>query len=149
LDRQAHREASLRGLLGLARLGNAVLIFPQGTHTHLAEEQGNPPTVRFKTGVAHLAAALDATVVPFGLAGSEVAMPAVLDDFHGTVIAGVPVAITRTPLAIAFGAPVKRGDDEAPQAFAERLEAVCYQLAREAQAAHESARAAWQSARRR
>src|SRR5260370_24303561 len=58
LDRVAHREASLRRLASLASGGNAVLIFPQGTHVRPRDERGDPPAVRFKTGGAHLAEAL-------------------------------------------------------------------------------------------
>src|SRR5438067_1947706 len=78
----------------------AVLIFPQGTHARPADERGEVPAVRFKTGFVHVAQALDAPVVPFGLAGTEEAMPPFLDDFHGPVIAGVPLALKRTTLAI-------------------------------------------------
>jgi hypothetical protein len=60
-------------------------------------------------------------------------MPAFLKDFHGSVIAGVPVAFKRGPLAIAFGAPLVLGVDEEPSAFAARLEATCYELTRAAE----------------
>ncbi|HEY3063933.1 MAG TPA: AMP-binding protein [Chloroflexota bacterium] len=129
LDRLRNREASLRRLADLARQGNAVLIFPQGTHARPSEERGDPPAVRFKTGVAHVAEALDAPVVPFGLAGTELAMPPFLDDFHGPIVAGVPVAIKRTTLAIAFGAPMRPEVNETAQDFTERLEKVSYELA--------------------
>ena len=135
LDRLAHREDSLRRLADLARGGgNAVLIFPQGTHARSADERGDPPAVRFKTGVAHIARALDAPVVPFGLAGTEAAMPPFLDDFHGLVVGGVPVALHRTPLVIEFGAPTRQAADESTQQFTERLEKVSYALAAEADA---------------
>lgn len=132
LDRLAHREASLRQLTELASGGSAVLIFPQGTHARPADERGDPPAVRFKTGVGHVAEALDAPVVPFGLAGTEAAMPPFLDDFHGVVIGGVPVSLRRTALAIAFGAPQRQGPNESAQEFAERLERLSYALAAEA-----------------
>jgi long-chain acyl-CoA synthetase len=132
LDRIAHREASLRRLASLARGGNAVLIFPQGQHARPADEHGDPPAVRFRTGVAHVAEALDAPVVPFGLAGTEEAMPPFLDDFHGPVVGGVPVSLNRTPLAIAFGPPQRQAPDESAQEFAERLEKISYALAAEA-----------------
>jgi long-chain acyl-CoA synthetase len=135
LDRLGKREASLRQLADLARLGNAVLIFPQGQHARPADERGQPPAVRFKTGVAHVAEALDAVVVPFGLAGTEVAMPAFLDGFRGPVIGGVPVAIKRTTLAIAFGPPERPEADETAQQFTERLERISYALAAQADAA--------------
>jgi long-chain acyl-CoA synthetase len=132
LDRVAHREASLRRLAELAAGGNAVLIFPQGTHAHPADERGEPPAVRFKTGVAHVAEALNAPVVPFGLAGTEEAMPPFLDDFHGLVLGGVPVSLKRTVLAIAFGPPQRQAKDESAQQFTERLERLSYALAAEA-----------------
>jgi long-chain acyl-CoA synthetase len=134
LDRLGQREGSLRRLAELARLGNAVLIFPQGTHARAADERGDPPAVRFRSGVAHLAEALAAPVVPFGLAGTDTAMPAFLDDFKGPVIGGVPVAIKRTPLAIAFGPPQHAKSDETPQQFTERLEGISYTLAARADA---------------
>jgi long-chain acyl-CoA synthetase len=140
LDRVAHREASLRRLAELASGGNAVLIFPQGTHARPADERGDPPAVRFKTGVAHIAEALDAPVVPFGLAGTEEAMPPFLDDFHGLVVGGVPVSIKRTVLAIAFGAPQRQAEGESAQQFAERLERLSYALAAEADRVRSDAR---------
>jgi 1-acyl-sn-glycerol-3-phosphate acyltransferase len=83
--------------------------------------------------VAHLAAALECPVVPFGLAGTERLMPAFLEEFHGRVIAGVPVAFTRGPLAIAFGPPLEVRPGEEPADFARRLEDVCYALTRQAE----------------
>jgi long-chain acyl-CoA synthetase len=135
LDRLAHRQASLRRLARLARGKNAVLIFPQGTHARPADERGEPPAVRFKTGVAHVGEALGGPVIPFGLAGTEVAMPPFLDDFKGRIIAGVPVALKRTPLAIAFGPPQRQAEQESSQQFAERLEKLSYALAAQADAA--------------
>ena len=135
LDRLAHREASLRRLASLARRGNAVLIFPQGTHARPADERGDPPAVRFKTGVAHVAEALGAPVVPFGLAGTEEAMPPFVEDVTGPVIGGVPVSLKRTPLAIVFGPPQRQAPDESAQQFAERLEQLSFGLAAQADAA--------------
>jgi 1-acyl-sn-glycerol-3-phosphate acyltransferase len=135
LDRVAHREASLRRLASLARGGNAVLMFPQGTHARPVDERGDPPAARFKTGVAHVAEALDAPVVPFGIAGTEEAMPPFLDDFHGLVIGGVPVSLKRRVLAIAFGPPQRQLEGESAQQFAERLERLSYDLAAQADAA--------------
>jgi len=132
LDRLAHREASLRRLAELARGGNSVLIFPQGTHARPADERGDPPAVRFKSGVAHVAEALEAPVVPFGLAGTEEAMPPFLDDFHGPMIGGVPVSLRRRVLAIAFGPPQSQSADESAQQFVERLEKLSYELAAQA-----------------
>lgn len=139
LARGERRAASLDGLVDLARAGNAVLIFPQGQHTRPEEDLSDHSGVHFKPGVAYVAAALDATVVPFGLAGSEEAMPAFLDQYHGRVIAGVPVSLAHVPLAIAFGKPTRRADDESPRAFAVRLEGQCYALARQAQLARDAA----------
>jgi long-chain acyl-CoA synthetase len=135
LERVAEREASLRRLAALASGGNAVLIFPQGTHAKPSDERGDPPGVRFKTGVAHIAEALDAPVIPFGLAGTEQAMPPFVEDFHGLVIGGVPVSLKRTALAIAFGPPQRQAAVETVQQFTERLERLSYALAAEADAA--------------
>ncbi|HEX8967227.1 MAG TPA: AMP-binding protein [Chloroflexota bacterium] len=135
LDRIAHRGASLRRLAMLARGGNAVLIFPQGIHARPADERGNPPAVRFKTGVAHVADALGAPVVPFGVAGTEVVVPAFRDGFQGLVIGGVPIALRRAVLAIAFGPPQRPARDETPQQFVERLERLSFELAARADAA--------------
>jgi 1-acyl-sn-glycerol-3-phosphate acyltransferase len=135
LDRLANRESSLRRLASLARRGNAVLIFPQGTHTRRTDERGDPPASRFKTGVAHVAEALGAPVVPFGLGGTEEAMPPFVNEFKGLVIGGVPVALRRKALAIAFGPPQEQAPDESPQQFAERLERLSYALAAQADAA--------------
>ena len=134
LDRIAHREASLRRLAELSSGSNAVLIFPQGAHAHPADERGDPPAVRFKTGVAHVAEALDSPVVPFGLAGTEEAMPPFLDDFHGVIVGGVPVSLKRTVLAIAFGPPQRPAPGETAQEFTQRLERLSYALAAEADA---------------
>ena len=129
LEQTRERDASLRALVRLGEAGNAVLIFPQGTHSRLEQEHANDPAVRFRPGVAHLAAALDAAVVPFGLAGTEQVMPAFLEEFKGPVIAGVPVSLRRRPLAIAFGQPLTLEPGEEPHAFARRLQDVCYALA--------------------
>ena len=139
LDREGHREASLRRLVHLAQQGNAILIFPQGTHARPAEECGDDPRVQFRPGVAHLANALGCTVVPFGLAGTERLMPAFLEQFQGHVIAGVPVKFTRGPLTIAFGQPLTMRTDEDPADFARRLQAVCYELTRSAERVLEEA----------
>jgi long-chain acyl-CoA synthetase len=128
LQQTQERDASLRGLVRLAQAGNAVLIFPQGTHARREQERQQDPSVAFRPGVAHLARALDAAVVPFGLAGTEQVMPAFLEDFHGPVVAGVPVSLKRLPLAIAFGPPLTPGPDEDAHAFAARLQAACYAL---------------------
>ncbi|HLH74570.1 MAG TPA: AMP-binding protein, partial [Chloroflexota bacterium] len=130
------RAASLRGLAQLAALGNAVLIFPQGKHTPASLEQAGDPSARFRSGVAQLASALDAVVVPFGLAGTDrLVPPAPPKGFKGPVIAGIPVTINCGPLAIAFGMPLRREVGEEPRAFTERLEQICFTLARQAEEA--------------
>jgi 1-acyl-sn-glycerol-3-phosphate acyltransferase len=113
--------------------GSSILIFPQGTHTSREAELADDPSIRFRTGVAHLAEALESPVVPFGLAGPERMMPPVADAFHGVKIGGVPVSIRPGPLAIAFGAPLRLEPGEPAGAFAARLQAVCYALARQAE----------------
>jgi long-chain acyl-CoA synthetase len=135
LNQQGQRDASLRGLARLAEEGNAILIFPQGTHSTPEQEHADDPAVRFRPGVAHLAEALDAAVVPFGLAGTEQLIPPDVSHFEGRVIAGIPVALRRGPLAIAFGAPLMLQPDESPHAFAARLQAVSYALTRQAEQA--------------
>jgi long-chain acyl-CoA synthetase len=135
LNQKGEREASLRGLARLAQEGNSILIFPSGTHGTPAQERADDPAVRFRPGVAYLAEALGAAVVPFGLAGTEQLIPPDVAHFQGRVIAGIPVELHRGPLAIAFGPPLTLAPDEAPQAFAARLQAVCYALARQAEAA--------------
>jgi long-chain acyl-CoA synthetase len=135
LERERERDASLRRLVRLAQAGNTILIFPQGTHARPEQERAQDPAVRFRPGVAHIAGALGCPVVPFGIAGTERLMPAFLEEFHGRVIAGVPVSFTRGPLAIAFGPPLRPGADEDPAAFAARLESACYALTRQAELA--------------
>lgn len=135
LERGERREASLRGLEKLVARGNAALIFPQGIHATPEQERANDPAVRFRPGVSFLARALDAAVTPFGLAGSERLIPPDASAYHGLKIAGIPVKINRGPLAIAFAPPLRLGADESPRAFAERLQAVCYALSRQAEAA--------------
>jgi long-chain acyl-CoA synthetase len=135
--RQSGDDASLRGLARLAGQGSPVLIFPQGTHSRPEEERAGDPAARFRAGVGHLAAALDAAVVPFGLAGTEAMIPAFADQFKGRLIAGVPVAIRRGPVAIAFGPPLTLQPDELPQEFAGRLQQVSFALTRQAEQALE------------
>jgi long-chain acyl-CoA synthetase len=136
LRQHAGQEESLRGLATLAGAGTPVLIFPQGIHADPAAERAGQPAARFKPGVAHLAAALEATVVPFGLAGTEAVIPPeVPPGFQGHVIAGIPVSLRRGPLAIAFGAPLPLQPGESRQAFTVRLQEVCFALTREAEAA--------------
>jgi long-chain acyl-CoA synthetase len=134
IDQHRGREESLRALVHAAQASDgSILIFPQGTHATVEAELADDPSVRFRAGVAHLAEALDLPVVPFGLAGPEHVIPSVPNAFQGMKIAGVPVSVRRGPLAIAFGAPLRLKPDETAQAFATRLQAVCYALTREAE----------------
>jgi 1-acyl-sn-glycerol-3-phosphate acyltransferase len=135
LKQYGERDASLRGLARLAQAGNAVLIFPQGRHVTVEQELSGDPLARFRPGAAHLAAALDAAIVPFGLAGTERLLAASAEGFAGPVIAGIPVRIQRGPVAIAFGAALtSRPGETAPQ-LTERLERACLALTRQAEAA--------------
>ena len=119
--------------------GNDILIFPQGTHARPEDERAGDPALRFRPGVGHLAHALAADVVPFGVAGTERVMPPDPSVFRGPLIAGVPVAIRRGALAIAFGPRMAIGPTETADAFAARLQDVCYALTRQAeQALHEA-----------
>jgi 1-acyl-sn-glycerol-3-phosphate acyltransferase len=137
-------------LVQVAQAGNAVLIFPQGLHARPEQERQNDPAVRFRPGVAHLAEALDAPVVPFGLAGTDIIMPHAVgplrvhegqvavergEGFQGKAIAGIPVSLKRGPHAIAFGAPLRRGADEQAEEFTERLQVESYRLTRLAEQA--------------
>jgi long-chain acyl-CoA synthetase len=135
LHQHGERDVSLRGLVRLAQAGNAVLIFPQGVHALPEQERAGDPAVRFHPGVALLAEALDAVVVPFGLAGTEQMIPPTLEGFQGRVVCGVPAQIVRGSLAIAFSAPLRLEPAESPEAFAARLQAVCYGLTRQAEQA--------------
>lgn len=129
---------NLHHLVRLARHGNVILIFPQGQHVAPQQEYINDPMVAFHPGVTWLAEALDAVVVPFGLAGSERLVPPDLRAFKGWVIAGIPLAIHRGPLAVAFGPPLRRAPDETALGFTARLQAASFALARQAEAALES-----------
>lgn len=135
--RQYHeREKNLRRLYKVAQTGAPILIFPQGTHSTIAEELADAPRVRFRTGVTHLAESLEAVVVPFGVANTEKVMPPNLDGYHGPVLAGgIPISFKRMPLAIAWGAPMVPAAGETAEAFARRLQEASYALTREAEAA--------------
>lgn len=135
LERGGLGEESLKQLADLAEKGNPVLIFPQGMHARPAQEIAGDRSARFRSGVARLARDMEAAVVPFGLAGTERAMPPYLEEFKGLVIAGIPVTAKRGPLAIAFGAAVTIAEGENDQQFTERLEKVCFTLTRQAEAA--------------
>jgi long-chain acyl-CoA synthetase len=133
---------SLRRLAQVAAEGNVVLFFPQGRHVPPAQERAGDPAAAFKPGVARIAQALDAVVVPFGLAGTEQVVLPTSVGFRGPAIAGIPLMIRRGPLAIAFGPPLKPLPGEAPAAFTGRLQAACFALTRQAEAALEHARRA-------
>jgi long-chain acyl-CoA synthetase len=135
LRQYGERDASLRGLVRLAEAGNAVLIFPQGTYARPEQEQAGDPAVAFRPGVAHLAAALNAAVVPFGIAGTEQVMPPDLQGYHGPTIFGRPAVLRRGPLAIAFGPPLTPDPGEPPPAFAARLQSASYRLTHQAEEA--------------
>jgi 1-acyl-sn-glycerol-3-phosphate acyltransferase len=137
VDQHLGREVSLRALARTAKAtGGSVLIFPQGTHATTEAELADDPSVRFRAGVAHLAEALDLPVVPFGLAGPERVMPPLLDEFHGLMIAGLPLSVRRGPLTIAFGTPLRLEPGETAPTFTARLQAVCYALTRQAEDAN-------------
>ncbi|MDP8924753.1 MAG: 1-acyl-sn-glycerol-3-phosphate acyltransferase, partial [Chloroflexota bacterium] len=135
LRQYGERDASLRGLARLASEGNAVLIFPQGRHTHPEAELSGDPAAQFKPGVGHLAAALDAVVVPFGVAGTERVMPITDEAYTGPSIAGIPVKLQRGPLAIAFGPWLALEPGGTPLAFTRRVQDVCFTLTRQAERA--------------
>ena len=135
LRQRGGREASLRRLVRVAQAGNDILIFPQGTHVRPDDERAGDPAATFHTGVAHLAEALAADIVPFGLAGTELVMPPDPSVFEGRLIAGIPVAVHRGPLAIAFGQRLRLLPHETPESFTLRLQTVCFALTRDAEQA--------------
>ena len=114
------QDTSLRGLARLAQEGHAILIFPQGKHILPEAERAGDPDAHFRPGVGHLASALDATVVPFGLAGTEVVFPNV--DRAPLMIGDIPVVLRKGPVAIVFGAPLEMEPNETPTEFARRLQ---------------------------
>ncbi|MGE3269232.1 MAG: AMP-binding protein [Chloroflexota bacterium] len=133
LRQYGEQDVSLRGLARLVQAGNPLLIFPQGHHTPPASERANDPAAAFKPGVGHLAAALDAAVVPFGLAGTEQIMPEDVKPWF--MVGDTPILIRKGPLAISFGAPLKLEPGESPVAFTQRLQDASFALTREAEAA--------------
>jgi long-chain acyl-CoA synthetase len=141
LHRYGARGGSLARLARLTAEGNALLVFPQGQHARPEQEHAADPSVAFRPGVGHLAASLDALVVPFGVAGTELTMPAHLEHFRGAVVGGIPVACTRGPLAIAFGEPLTVQEHEEPTAFVARLQVVSLALTRDAEVALAGAQA--------
>ena len=62
-------------------------------------------------------------------------MPATLEGHTGPVVAGIPVALKRGPMAVAFGAPLTVRPGETPAAFALRLQEAAFALSRRAEAA--------------
>jgi 1-acyl-sn-glycerol-3-phosphate acyltransferase len=133
LRQYGEQDVSLRGLAKLVQQGNPLLIFPQGHHVKPADELTGDPSAAFKPGVGHLAAALDAAVVPFGQAGTEGVMPEGVKPWFS--IGDTPILIRRGPLAIVFGPPLQREPGESPLAFTQRLQETCFALARQAEAA--------------
>jgi long-chain acyl-CoA synthetase len=134
LRQQSQLDASLRGLARLAERGRAILIFPQGRHTDPAQEHAGASVARFHLGVAHLAAALDAAVVPFGLAGTEMVLVPHPPRTGWLTVGGASYTIARGPLAIAFGDPLHLAPGESPREFTARLQDVCFALTARAEA---------------
>ncbi|MCC7369716.1 MAG: AMP-binding protein [Chloroflexi bacterium] len=135
LRQYGEQDVSLRVLARLVQGGNPLLIFPQGRHTPPSEERAGLASAVFKPGVGHLAAALDAAVLPFGLAGTEGVMP---EDEHlkpWFMVGDTPILIRKGPLAIAFGAPLRLEPGESPVHFTQRLQDASFALTRQAEAA--------------
>lgn len=134
LRQYSGQEQSLRRLAQIADAGNSILIFPQGHHTDPADERRGEAGAAFKPGVSRLALDLGLLVLPFGIAGTELVVPRVAPaGFKGRVLAGVPVSITRLPVAIAFGAPLRPREAETASAFAARLQEACFALSCQAE----------------
>jgi putative phosphoserine phosphatase/1-acylglycerol-3-phosphate O-acyltransferase len=133
LRQYGDQDTSLRGLARLAQEGHAILIFPQGKHIQPEAEREGEPDARFRSGVGHLASALHAKVVPFGLAGTEAVFPNV--EHARLMIGDIPVVLRKGPVAIAFGPPLDMQPHETPSDFAGRLQGVCFELTRAAEAA--------------
>ncbi len=135
LRQRGERDASLRGLARLCERGNALLIFPQGHHSRPEQERAGERIAAFQSGVGFLASALDATVVPFGVAGTEKVLKSGPADSGGITIGNIAVSLHRGPLAISFAAPVKMRSDESSHAFAARLQGICFAATAEAERA--------------
>ncbi len=127
--------ASLERLAELASRGNPLVIFPQGLPMRPHDEQAGDPRTRFRLGVARLALDLGASVVPFGLAGSERIVPPFPDEFDGPLLGGIPLSLRRAPVAVAFGAPITPMDDEGVRDFTRRVQEASFALSRQAEAA--------------
>lgn len=100
-DHADHR--ALRMASGVLKRGGALLMFPEGTRS-TSGELGNA-----KGGVGFLACSTGAPVVPACIVGSSSLKSALL---------------RRTPLRVAFGAPVPPGDGNARDAYATLTERV-------------------------
>jgi hypothetical protein len=85
--------------------------------------------------LAARAAAVRGHVRAVRLAGSERVVPPTSVGHRGLSIAGILVVIRRDPLAIAVGAPLRPAPGESTLAFTHRLQAVCFALTRQAEAA--------------
>jgi len=133
LRQYGHQDTSLRGLVKLAEEGHAILIFPQGKHILPEAERAGDADAGFRPGIGHLASALRAKVVPFGLAGTEQVFPNV--EHARLMIGDIPVVLRKGPVALVFGEPMDMQPQEAPADFARRLQDVCFELTREAEAA--------------
>jgi 1-acyl-sn-glycerol-3-phosphate acyltransferase len=135
LRQQSQLDASLRGLARLAERGHAILIFPQGRHTDPALEHAQAPVADFHSGVAHLADALGAAVVPFGLAGTERVLVQRPSGVGFLSVGGASYSISRGPLALAFGEPLRLAPGESERDFTARLQEVCFALTARAETA--------------
>jgi 1-acyl-sn-glycerol-3-phosphate acyltransferase len=135
LRQYGDQDVSLRALAKLVQGGNPLLIFPQGHHTPPQNERDGLITAGFKPGVGHLAAALDAAVLPFGLAGTENITPEDETLKPWFMVGDTPILIRKGPLAIAFGEPLRLESGESPVAFTERLQDASFALTRQAEAA--------------
>jgi long-chain acyl-CoA synthetase len=132
LRQRSQLDASLRGLTRLGERGHAILIFPQGHHTDPTQERAGATVARFQPGVALLAAALSAAVVPFGLAGTEKVVVQSPPGSSGIAIGGGRFSIRRGPLAIAFGEPLRLEPGESERDFTARLQERCFALTAQA-----------------
>ena len=125
--------ACLRGLIREAGADRSVLITPQGRHSDPSRERADDRGVAFRTGVALLAVALDAPVVPYGISGTEALVaPSVPPGYRGWAFADIPLHIERGPVALAFGAPMRAASGEHPREFTARIQAACLALSQAA-----------------
>jgi 1-acyl-sn-glycerol-3-phosphate acyltransferase len=135
IRQRADATASIAALAASIGPSAAVLIHPQGSHCTVAEEQAGEPGAMFRPGVALLALALRAPVVPCGLAGTEHLLPPrVPDEPGGPYLYSAVRRIRPAPVVVAFGAPLWNEPGEAPIAFTGRVQAACFALNRTAEA---------------